>query len=447
MEYPRTLSVFGLDVVNDSRSRVFEWLFDQKRKTIAFINAHCVNIAAKDPAYRWALTQASAILPDGSGMQLAARMQGQRFAENLNGTDLFPPLMRAAAERGHSVFLLGSQPGVADRAAAAAQDLAPGLKIAGTHHGMFAPKDEPDIIASINQSGADIVLVALGVPKQDLWIARNRHRLNATLLFGVGAQFDFWSGRVSRAPGFLRRLGLEWTWRLAIEPRRMFRRYVLGNPAFVARALKSRLSIALKGHGQGAARRMLDLVLSGGAIVAFAPLIGLLAFAIRLESPGPVLFTQQRVGKDGKLFRIYKFRSMYKDAEARRAAVLHMSERKGVCFKAKNDPRITRVGKFMRRFSIDELPQVLNVFKGDMSIVGPRPALPQEVAAYPQKAMGRLAVKPGLTGPWQVSGRAEVSFDRMVNMDLAYAKTRTVFSDIALILMTFRAVFSGKGAY
>ena len=138
---------------------------------------------------------------------------------------------------------------------------------------------------------------------------------------------------------------------------------------------------------------------------------------------------------------------MYKDAEARRAAVLHMSERKGVCFKAKNDPRVTRMGKFMRRFSIDELPQVLNVFKGDMSIVGPRPALPQEVAAYPQKAMGRLAVKPGLTGPWQVSGRAEVSFDRMVNMDLAYAKTRTVFSDIALILMTFRAVFSGKGAY
>jgi lipopolysaccharide/colanic/teichoic acid biosynthesis glycosyltransferase len=138
---------------------------------------------------------------------------------------------------------------------------------------------------------------------------------------------------------------------------------------------------------------------------------------------------------------------MFQDAEARRAAVLHTSQRKGVCFKSKNDPRVTKVGKFLRRFSLDELPQILNVFKGQMAVVGPRPALPQEVAAYPRKALGRLAIKPGLTGLWQVSGRAEISFDRMVNMDLAYAKSRTIFSDIAMIALTFRAVLTGRGAY
>jgi lipopolysaccharide/colanic/teichoic acid biosynthesis glycosyltransferase len=153
------------------------------------------------------------------------------------------------------------------------------------------------------------------------------------------------------------------------------------------------------------------------------------------------------VGKNGEPFKIYKFRSMFADAEARRAAILHTSQRKGVCFKLKDDPRVTRVGRFLRRFSLDELPQILNVFKGQMAIVGPRPALPQEVAAYPAKALGRLDVKPGLTGLWQVSGRAEVSFERMINMDLAFAKSRTVFSDIAIIALTFRAVLTGRGAY
>jgi lipopolysaccharide/colanic/teichoic acid biosynthesis glycosyltransferase len=196
-----------------------------------------------------------------------------------------------------------------------------------------------------------------------------------------------------------------------------------------------------------ALRRLLDITLSGGALLALAPLIGLIGLAIKLESRGPVFFTQTRVGKDGAPFKIYKFRSMFADAEARRAAVLHLSQRKGVCFKSKDDPRISRVGKILRRFSLDELPQILNVFKGQMAIVGPRPALPQEVEAYPAKALGRLDVKPGLTGLWQVSGRAEISFDRMVNMDLAYAKSRTIFSDIALIALTFRAVLTGRGAY
>lgn len=138
---------------------------------------------------------------------------------------------------------------------------------------------------------------------------------------------------------------------------------------------------------------------------------------------------------------------MTTDAETRRAALLASSDREGVCFKSRHDPRVTRVGRFIRRFSIDELPQILNVLRGEMAIVGPRPALPCEVAAYPARALGRLAVKPGITGVWQVSGRATIGFDQMVEMDLSYADSRTLMLDLILILKTFGAVTSGRGAY
>jgi exopolysaccharide biosynthesis WecB/TagA/CpsF family protein len=447
MAQAKTLNLFEFKIFNEKRNPVLDELFDGERQTIAFLNAHCVNVAARDPAYRWALGNATAILPDGSGLQLAARMHGTRFIENLNGTDLFPYIMEKAQRQGAKVFMFGSKSGIAEKAALKAMSLFPGLEIAGTRHGFFDADEESSIIESINASGADILLVALGVPRQDIWIARNRHRLTARIVFGVGAQFDFWSGLVSRAPPILRNLGLEWIWRLGIEPRRMFKRYIVGNPLFIMRSFWSILSSKIKFSSENPLRRSLDLLLSGGAILTLSPIVGLIALAIKLESKGPVFFTQIRIGKDGKPFRIFKFRSMYEDAELRRAAVLHTSQRKGVCFKNKNDPRITRVGKLLRRFSLDELPQILNVFRGQMAIVGPRPALPQEVIAYPTKARGRLSVKPGLTGLWQVSGRAEISFDKMINMDIAYAKSRTIFSDIALIALTFRAVIAGRGAY
>ncbi len=447
MTQAAAFNLFNFSIVNDTRKKALQQIFDGGQHTVAFLNAHCINVAAKDPTYRWALERASLLLPDGSGLQLAARMHGSKFVENLNGTDLFPHIMQKAADLKHKVFLFGSQPGVAAKAARTAESMVPGLEIAGTRSGFFKAREEADIIAAINASGADVVLVAMGVPRQDVWIARNRHRLNARVVFGVGAQFDFWADRVSRAPMVLRKAGLEWVWRFAIEPRRMFKRYVLGNPEFVLRSMKSTLAERINITWDTALRRLLDLTLSGGAMLALAPLIGFIALAIRLESSGPVFFTQTRIGKNGTHFKIYKFRSMYPDAEARRAALLHTSQRAGVCFKNKNDPRVTKVGKLLRRLSLDELPQILNVFKGQMAIVGPRPALPQEVAAYPEKALGRLDVKPGLTGPWQVSGRAEVSFDRMINMDLAYAKSRTILTDIAMIALTFRAILTGRGAY
>jgi lipopolysaccharide/colanic/teichoic acid biosynthesis glycosyltransferase len=138
---------------------------------------------------------------------------------------------------------------------------------------------------------------------------------------------------------------------------------------------------------------------------------------------------------------------MYIDAEARRAALLEQSDRAGICFKSRNDPRVTPVGRFLRRLSLDELPQIFNVLKGDMSLVGPRPALPEEVGEYPARAMGRLATLPGITGLWQVSGRADIGFDDMIEMDLGYVRKASLSTDLAILMRTFGAVVSGKGAY
>ncbi|NKX43575.1 sugar transferase [Roseicyclus persicicus] len=196
-----------------------------------------------------------------------------------------------------------------------------------------------------------------------------------------------------------------------------------------------------------AGKRMLDIAVSALMLLILSPLMLVTALAVKLTSPGPVFFVQTRVGLNGQTFGMIKFRSMYRDAEARRAALLAQSDRGGVCFKQKNDPRVTSVGRIIRRYSIDELPQLINVLKGDMSLVGPRPALPSEVAAYPAHALGRLAALPGITGVWQVSGRADVSFDQMVEMDIAYARSVSLRRDLAVLLLTIPAVLSGRGAY
>lgn len=444
----KSINLFDLNLVNETTDNVLDKIFDSAgSSTIAFLNAHCINVATKDPNYRWALGKADFLLPDGSGIQMAAKIAGQKFVENLNGTDLFPKIAEAASQRNMKVFLFGSLPGVADAAADAAVKRTPQLKIAGIRNGFFIKSEEDEIIESINSSGAQVLLVALGVPAQEIWIARNRHRLTAKIVFGVGAQFDFWANRVSRAPSLLRSLGLEWVWRLMLEPRRMFKRYIFGNPLFIGRAFRSRLQNLVFKRSQSPTRRIVDLFVSGAALVLFSPIFLLIALAIKADSRGPVFFKQIRVGELGKPFLIYKFRTMHEDAEQRRSALLHRSKRAGICFKDRNDPRVTRAGRILRRFSLDELPQIVNIWRGDMAVVGPRPALLQEVAAYPTKALGRLLAKPGLTGVWQVSGRAEISFDRMINMDLASVKLQTAFADLAVIFLTFRAVITGRGAY
>ncbi len=439
-----TIPVMGQEVVNATADQVIAAVLSYGRRRVFFLNAHCCNLMVKNPHYAVALAKADMVLPDGIGVEMAARMTGKRFKANLNGTDFVPALAKAAALQGKSVFLFGGRPGTALAAAAKLSEIAPGLRIAGTRDGFADAADPEAAIADINGSNADILLVALGVPMQELWLTKYADRLKPSLAMGVGACFDFLAGNVSRAPELVRNLKLEWTWRLAMEPRRMVGRYLVGNCTFMARAAKSALGQV---PALAVEKRILDIAIAGSALLALSPMLGAVMLAIRLDSRGPVFFRQTRVGKNGEHFGVYKFRSMHIDAEQRRAELLKTSDREGVCFKSKNDPRVTRVGRLLRRYSIDELPQILNVLRGEMSIVGPRPALPEEVAKYPARALGRLSVKPGITGIWQVSGRADVGFDKMIDMDLAYTRSRSVLLDLVLIALTFRAVVSGRGAY
>jgi lipopolysaccharide/colanic/teichoic acid biosynthesis glycosyltransferase len=177
------------------------------------------------------------------------------------------------------------------------------------------------------------------------------------------------------------------------------------------------------------------------------PVIPLVALMIRLDSPGPVFYWQERVGKGGRSFRFYKFRSMRSDSERMREALESRNELAGPVFKMRNDPRVTSVGQFLRRSSLDEIPQILNVLKGDMSIVGPRPALPAEVAKYEPWHRCRMHVKPGITCLWQVAGRSHVSFDEWMRLDLEYIRRRSVGADLAIFLKTIPAVMARRGAY
>ena len=194
-------------------------------------------------------------------------------------------------------------------------------------------------------------------------------------------------------------------------------------------------------------KRLFDLLGSSALIVLASPVMLAVAIAIKLDDGGPVFFRQVRVGKHGKPIRVFKFRSMVTDAEKLLADLRAHNESDGVLFKMAKDPRITRVGHFIRRFSLDEIPQFFNVFNGEMSLVGPRPALPSEVEKYEPHVRRRLDVRPGLTGRWQVSGRSDLSWEETVRMDLYYVDNWSMVQDFIILLRTFRAVVASAGAY
>lgn len=194
-------------------------------------------------------------------------------------------------------------------------------------------------------------------------------------------------------------------------------------------------------------KRAMDVVCAGGALIVLSPVLATLALLVKLSSPGPVFFTQRRAGLRGQPFNFYKFRSMYVDAEARKSELAEQNEADGPVFKMKNDPRVTPIGGVLRRFSLDELPQLFNVLIGDMSLVGPRPPTLDEVDNYEKWHRKRLMLKGGLTCTWQVSGRSDVSFTEWMRMDARYARQRNFGTDLGLILRTVRAVATGRGAY
>ena len=194
-------------------------------------------------------------------------------------------------------------------------------------------------------------------------------------------------------------------------------------------------------------KRALDLFVGLVGLIIAAPIMILTALAVKLDSPGPILFRQTRVGRWGEHFPCYKFRSMYMDAEQRLADLMALNEADGPVFKMKNDPRVTRVGRLIRKLSIDELPQLFNVIKGEMSMVGPRPALPREVSQYEYDQIRRLHAVPGITGLQQVSGRSNVDFKRWIELDLQYIAEQSIWKDIEILLKTIPAVLASRGAY
>lgn len=196
-----------------------------------------------------------------------------------------------------------------------------------------------------------------------------------------------------------------------------------------------------------AAKRGLDIIGSLAALTIAGPIILIAAIAVKLETPGPVFYCQYRLGRNGKPFRLYKLRSMTASAHDIRDSLQDANEATGPVFKIKADPRITRVGRVIRKYSIDELPQLFHVLTGEMSLVGPRPPIPAEVEQYEPWQTERLAVKPGLTCIWQVSGRSDIGFDDWVRLDIEYVRTRSFWLDLKLLVQTIPAVVTARGAY
>lgn len=194
-------------------------------------------------------------------------------------------------------------------------------------------------------------------------------------------------------------------------------------------------------------KRISDIILSAVGLVCLAPVFLILAIWIMVDDFGNPFYSQVRVGKDGRHFRMWKFRSMVKNADALKKELLELNEVQGAMFKMKEDPRVTRVGRFIRKYSLDELPQLFNVLKGDMSLVGPRPPLPEEVEQYTDYHKQRLLVTPGCTGLWQVTARSEVNFEEMVELDLDYIQRRGFILDLWILIMTVKIMIKPNGAY
>ena len=463
-------------------------------------------------------SEASIMIADGMPLVWASWLQGTPLPARVSGSDLIISLTAAAARVGASVFLLGGSPGDAEAAAAVLTKLHPDLKIAG----LLCPprgfeRDQDAVTAICNTVAAarpDIVYSCFGFPKQEWVIDQLRRSMPATWFLGLGGSFSMVAGNLPRAPEFMRRVGLEWMHRLALEPSRLFKRYIVHDAPFAIRlfssALRDRWTLdqqnprfASRGNaisflssarrnspidddisrvmmkryrsiganerrrrwqswrfalehsiwrmlirGGQVGKRIVDIIGSLIMLIALSPLLAAIALLIKLDSRGPVLFPQIRVGKWGKRFTMYKFRSMCVDAEHRKDELLSRNEmRGGVIFKMKRDPRVTRIGRVIRRGSLDELPQLWNVLRGEMSLVGPRPPVQTEVDTYTLDERLRLEVKPGITCIWQVSGRSQLSFSQQVELDLTYIQSQSLWGDFKLMLKTVPAVLIGRGAY
>ncbi|USX55453.1 WecB/TagA/CpsF family glycosyltransferase [Lentzea sp. HUAS12] len=241
-----SVTVLGVRVAclpsNQVLAAVGELIDSPGQSLLVYVNAHSLNVTSVNPAYRRVLDTADLVLNDGSGLAIAAKAQGKRFPDNLNGTDFTPRILELAAERDAPVFFLGGEPGIAEAAAEKLTAQIPRLRVAGCRHGFFGRTEEAGILRQIRESSTRVLIVAMGNPKQELWLNQHLGATGAHLGVAVGAFLDFAAGKVSRAPSWMREAGVEWVYRLMLEPKRLFRRYVLGNLLFLGRVAAERIS-------------------------------------------------------------------------------------------------------------------------------------------------------------------------------------------------------------
>lgn len=244
-EYQDQIRLQGIRLDNLTMNAAIRAIVDFTNQSgcrhVCFVNPQCANAAYRNEHYRSVLESADLVLSDGIGMKIAGVMLRREIRENVNGTDMFPRLCKALAQTGKSLYLIGAKPGIAEDVARWAEGNYPGLTVKGSRDGYFTKEEEPDVIAEIAASGTDILLVAMGSPRQDIWINTHRDNLRVKTAIGVGGLFDFYSGRLPRAPQWVREIGMEWFFRMIQEPGRMWKRYVLGNNVFLYRILKERL--------------------------------------------------------------------------------------------------------------------------------------------------------------------------------------------------------------
>lgn len=236
--------LLGIEIDNltndEALDRIMNFAGTRHNRQVSFVNAHCANVAQIDERYLHTLNSSELCLADGSGVKLGSAMKGYRIVENVNGTDLFPRILFRLQESGGKISLLGAKPGIVDLVAEYIERTYPGVRLGVVQHGYFKEHEEESIIQSVADSDSDILLVAFGVPGQDLWLAQHLPRLNVGVGIGVGGLFDFYSGTIPRAPSWLRSLGMEWAFRLFQEPQRLWRRYLVGNFLFLYRVMVDR---------------------------------------------------------------------------------------------------------------------------------------------------------------------------------------------------------------
>lgn len=475
--YQGRINLMGIRFLNTTMQHALELIESaiskRKKANIYYVNADTLNKCYLKPSLQHLFNKTPYIFPDGSGVKLACSLMKRPLRKNLNGTDMLPHICDMAAFREYKIFLYGAKEGVALKMKNKLIERYPDLQIVGTLNGYDVHTNEA--VNMMNHTKADIVLVAKGAPYQEEWIEENSRHILAPVVIGVGGLFDFYSGNIPRAPLWMRRLGIEWMYRLRQEPGRMFARYILGNPLFLLRSYiwnAKEKAQKLQGYKNifsfwdtdiiakyvnrskldyytyRVSKRVLDMSVASTVFFLLLPLLSVVSLLIKLESRGSVFFHQIRVGRNGKHFKMYKFRSMVEDAEKQKKEISQENESKdGVIFKMKEDPRITKIGKFIRKWSIDELPQLWNVLIGDMSLVGPRPPVPSEVQEYVSDDLKRLHITPGITCYWQIAGRSEIPFKQQVDLDKKYISSCGLWTDIKILFGTIPAVLAHKGAY